>query len=66
MSKIKSGVNPALNILKSKNAIVTHKIGKSNMNNFYGSTKWLDDSGNVKPEHIYDTKQLTKSQEYDI
>ncbi len=43
-------------------------IGDSRRNTFWGSKEWLDDDGNVKPNHMYDKKLLVtkKSKEINI
>ncbi len=45
-----------LNIAQGKKKVVKFKVGSSNRNCFWGSIKWLDESGEIKPEHKYDEK----------
>jgi hypothetical protein len=64
--KISQGVYALKNLENSP--IVTKVIGSSNLNVFWGSKNWLDEKGEIKPEHMYDEKELSsnKSEVFEI
>lgn len=64
--KLRTSVLPAISALKSKGILTTVKVGNANVNTFYGSPKWLDQSGKPKTEHMYDESMVTLKQDYEI
>ena len=55
VGKLSSGTT----LLKNGKQIVKYKAGKSNQDTFWGVPKWLDEKGNVKPEHTYNKEYLS-------
>ncbi|MBF9251724.1 hypothetical protein I2I11_00295 [Pontibacter sp. 172403-2] len=64
--QIKKGVSSAKSNLISSGAIVKYVVGSSNQNSFYGSSSWLDEDGNPKPEHMYNEESLVVKEEVKI
>jgi len=60
--------SPALSILKKEESVINIKIGKSLMNTFWGSSKWLNSEGTAKPEHEVNRKYVTEGakDEYEL
>lgn len=58
--RIQQGVYALRNLDNSP--IVNKIINGSNLNVFWGSKNWLDEKGNIKPEHMYDEKELSSNQ----
>lgn len=56
-------VSAALSLLKQKDLIGKIKINNANVNTFWGSKKWLDESGNPLDGHDYNKEYITKSSE---
>ena len=52
--------------LKAKDVLVSYKVDGRNINAFWGSKNWLDDDGNVKPEHAYNNDQITTNEPVEI
>jgi hypothetical protein len=57
--RIQQGVYALKNLDNSP--IVNKIINGSNLNAFWGSKNWLDEKGNIKPEHMYDEKELSSN-----
>jgi hypothetical protein len=49
---------PAVAVLKKGGVIVKYDHDTTNFNSFWGSKNWLDAGGKIKPEHMFDEKQL--------
>jgi hypothetical protein len=60
--------SPALSILRTEDAVVNTRVGKSLMNTFWGSAKWLTVEGEVKKGHEINTEYVKDSSkdEYEI
>ncbi|WP_299675711.1 hypothetical protein [uncultured Dokdonia sp.] len=50
-------------LLKEKGKIVKYQHGTKKSNSYWGSPKWLDENGDVKPEHMY---ELPNSNQLDL
>lgn len=59
-SNILGSISQSLNRLKAQHKIVNHQEGGSNRNNFWGFSKWMDDSG-IKPNYEYNREYLTST-----
>jgi len=46
--------------LQEKGYIVSKQIGTTKLNYFWGSPKWLDENGEIKPEYMYDKNAVVK------
>ena len=46
--------------------LVNKSIDGMNTNTFWGSKKWLDESGNIKSEHMYNESEIKKTKIIDI
>lgn len=55
-----SKFSPSLSTMKNipGSTIINFIVGKSNLNNFWGSKNWLDEDGSIKKEYMYDEMQL--------
>ena len=58
-------ISPALTVLKAAKGsnLINIVVGKSNLNSFWGSRSWLDESGNPKKEHMYNEDELSGTKE---
>lgn len=54
-------ISPALCTLKtlSNSNLVSYAVTNSQFNTFWGSKNWLDESGEIKQEHMYSSTQLS-------
>lgn len=53
-----SKLYPAIAELKKSNTIVKYTLDNNNVNTFWGSKNWVDSSGKIKDEYIYDLDQV--------
>lgn len=60
-AKIQQGVYALRNLENSPIANIS--VGESRVNTFWGSKGWLNDKGEIKPEFMYDEKELSNSSE---
>lgn len=60
-TEIAKKISPAISFLGKSGSVVKLKIGKSNINSFWGSKNWLDENGNPKVGHEYNKAYLVKS-----
>lgn len=66
-SDVSSSIRQAVYALKSLDQIIGIKADGTNINTFWGSKNWLDESGKIKPEHMYREDQVkAKNDEFDI
>lgn len=59
-------ISPAISSLGKKDLLVKIKIGKSNINSFWGSKSWLDEDGKIKEGHEYNPEFMIKASDEDI
>lgn len=57
---------PAMAALKKSGTIVKFAVDNSNLNTFWGSKNWLDDSGKIKNGFAYDEDQIKNNKSEDI
>lgn len=58
ITDFRNQLSPALGFLRRNKVIDNVKVGKSNVNIFWGSVKWLDKDGNILEGHGYDKNQV--------
>jgi hypothetical protein len=54
-------ISPVLSFLGKNNSVTKIKVGKSNINSFWGSNSWLDKNGTPKSGYEYNPKYLVDS-----
>ena len=54
-------ISPALSVLKTlpETSLMGYAVSKSHFNTFWGSRAWLNEEGEIKREHMYNTNQLS-------
>jgi len=59
-------ISPAVSHLRRTGKIVKFKVGKSNVNSFWGSKSWLDDNGKPKEGREYNDEYIVKASDINI
>jgi len=54
-------VSPILSLLKQKGVIIKIKVGRSNINSFWGGKDWVNENGLPKSGYEYDDSYLVKA-----
>ncbi len=59
-NKLTSSLTSSTRSIKEDGTIVKIKPGTSAVNTYWGSPKWLDDKGNIKPAYMYNESSIRK------